>query len=37
MGDFQRALYDYSIAIRIAKENKEDVRSLAEYYCMAGV
>ena len=37
MGDFQRALYDYSVAIRIAKESKEDPKILAEYYCMAGV
>jgi len=32
MGDFQRALYDYSVAIRIAKDNGEEPRVLAEYY-----
>jgi tetratricopeptide (TPR) repeat protein len=26
MGDFQRALYDFSVAIRIAKENNESVK-----------
>jgi hypothetical protein len=37
MGDFQRALYDYSVAIKLANENKEDNKTLAEYYSMAGV
>ena len=37
MGDFQRALYDYSVAIKMAKEEKEDNSILADYYCMAGV
>ena len=32
MGDFQRALYDFSVAIRIAKEQYEENRILAEYY-----
>jgi len=36
MGDFQRALYDFSVAIRIAKENFEDNRTLAGYYNYAG-
>ena len=36
MGDFQRALYDFSVAIRIAKENFEDNRILAGYYNYAG-
>jgi len=37
MGDFQRALYDYSVAIRIAKENNSDKKELANYLMMAGV
>ena len=37
MGDFQRALYDYSVAIKIAKDQREDDKVLAEYYSMAGV
>lgn len=37
MGDFQRALYDYSVAIKIAKEENEDPKILATYYGMAGV
>lgn len=37
MGDFQRALYDYSVAIKIAKDENEDPRQLAEYYSMAGI
>ena len=37
LGDFQRALYDFSVAIRIARDNHEDPKILAEYYCMAGV
>ncbi len=32
MGDFQRALYDFSVAIRIANEKKEDHKTLADYY-----
>ena len=38
MGDFQRALYDMSMAIRIEKDKKENERDgsyasqLAEYY-----
>ena len=37
MGDFQRALYDFSVAIRIAQEKPEDQKYLAEYYNFAGV
>lgn len=37
MGDFQRALYDYSVAIKIAKENEEEAKNLPMYYSMAGV
>ena len=40
MGDFQRALYDFSVAIRIEKDpnNKKDPESkkLAKFYNMAG-
>jgi hypothetical protein len=40
MGDFQRALYDFSVAIRIEKENNDDSaaskRILAGYYNYAG-
>ena len=38
-GDFQRALYDFSVAIRLLESNtgpKDDAR-LAEYYNYAGV
>jgi hypothetical protein len=42
MGDFQRALYDFSVAIRIEEVNKTEGRDykrndLAEYYNFAGV
>lgn len=45
MGDFQRALFDFSVAIRIeedkkVKENtnkKETQKDLADYYNFAGV
>ena len=38
MGDFQRALYDFSVAIRIEKERSStDTKMLAEYYNYAGV
>lgn len=37
MGDFQRALYDFSVAIRTAQEKKEPKKELAEYYNYAGV
>ena len=37
MGDFQRALYDYSVAIKMATQYDEDSKTLAEYYSMAGV
>mmetsp|Transcript_6828 Transcript_6828/g.11526 ORF Transcript_6828/g.11526 Transcript_6828/m.11526 type:complete len:332 (+) Transcript_6828:127-1122(+) len=37
MGDFQRALFDFSIAIRIAREKDEDPKTLSEYYNYAGV
>ena len=37
MGDFQRALYDYSVAIKMANQYDEDNKTLAEYYSMAGV
>lgn len=42
MGDFQRALYDFSVAIRIEEVNKAEGRDykrndLAEYYNFAGV
>lgn len=37
MGDFQRALYDYSVAIKIAREENEDPKILGEYYSMAGM
>lgn len=36
MGDFERALFDFSIAIRIAKESFEDSGLLASYYNHAG-
>ena len=32
MGDFQRALYDYSVAIRIAKDQGDPPKDLAGYY-----
>lgn len=37
MGDFQRALYDFSVAIRIERERGQDQKALAEYYNYAGV
>ena len=38
MGDFQRALYDFSVAIRIEKSRDMlDNKLLAEYYNMSGV
>lgn len=36
MGDFQRALYDFSVAIRIEKEGNADPKQLADYYNHAG-
>ena len=39
MGDFQRALYDFSLAIRIAKDKKKERENdgdLAKYYNSAG-
>ena len=35
--DFKRALFDFSMAIRVAKENQENSEVLAEYYNFAGV
>ena len=32
MGDFQRALHDFSVAIRIAQDNGEDGKTQADYY-----
>jgi hypothetical protein len=32
MGEFQRALYDFSVAIRVEEENKKDEKKLGEYY-----
>ena len=37
MGDFQRALYDFSVAIKISKEKKESVEVIALNYNYAGV
>jgi len=45
MGDFQRALYDFSVAIRIEEEkkmkdapkDKQANKDLGEYYNFAGV
>jgi hypothetical protein len=42
MGDFQRALYDFSVAIRIEEEKRVKdpnykKEHLAEYYNFAGV
>jgi tetratricopeptide (TPR) repeat protein len=41
MGDFQRALFDFSVAIRIEEDNKKkdqgSKKDLAEYYNFAGV
>ena len=45
MGDFQRALYDFSMAIRIEEEkklkeqtkDKQLTKDLGEYYNFAGV
>jgi len=35
--DYKRALYDFSVAIRVGKENSENAETLAEYYNFAGV
>ena len=37
MGDFQRALYDYTVAIKIAKDENEDPKILGEFYSNAGI
>jgi len=38
MGDFQRALYDFSVAIKLSKENpNEKKEDLALHYNYAGV
>ena len=37
MGDFQRALYDFSVAIKISKERNEKKEELALNYNYAGV
>ena len=37
MGDFQRALYDFSVAIKISKERKESAVDVALNYNYAGV
>ena len=37
MGDFQRALYDFSVAIKISKERKEAPDQIALNYNYAGV
>lgn len=41
MGDFQRALFDFSVAIRIVEDQKSKEpnwkQNLAEYYNFAGV
>lgn len=37
MGDFQRALYDFTVAIKIAKDENEDNKIIAEYYNLAGL
>ncbi len=37
MGDFQRALYDFSVAIKISKEKKESEETIALNYNYAGV
>ena len=37
MGDFQRALYDFSVAIKISKDLGEPNDTLALHYNYAGV
>lgn len=37
MGDFQRALYDFSVAIKISKETKDTPENIALNYNYAGV
>jgi tetratricopeptide (TPR) repeat protein len=37
MGDFQRALYDFSVAIKISKDNSEGAEAIALHYNYAGV
>jgi hypothetical protein len=37
MGDFQRALYDFSVAIKISKDSKEGPEAIALHYNYAGV
>lgn len=37
MGDFQRALYDFSVAIKISKDKDEPKETLALHYNYAGV
>ena len=32
MGEFQRALYDFSVAIRVEDDNKADPKKLGDYY-----
>jgi hypothetical protein len=32
MGEFQRALYDFSVAIRVEDDNKGDPKKLGDYY-----
>lgn len=37
MGDFQRALYDFSVAIRIGNDQREDGEVLSKFYNHAGM
>ena len=37
MGDFQRALYDFSVAIKISKDQSEPAENIAMNYNYAGV
>jgi len=37
MGDFQRALYDFSVAIKISKDRGEGPEAIALHYNYAGV
>jgi len=37
MGDFQRALYDFSVAIKISKDQSEPAENIALHYNYAGV
>ena len=37
MGDFQRALFDFTVAIKMGHDRKESKKDLAEYFNFAGL